>query len=191
MSDAQRLSWELADATADESRRCMLAALAYLGIPERLTDVGCGPGHWCEVAHRLGAVVNGYDLTVVTGRPWRSIMSDLTKPQELAPADMVLCLEVAEHLPKSAANTLCDSVAAAVEPGGRLLWSAAIPGQGGAGHLNEQPPEYWVAKLESRCLDVCVSETKTLRSVWSEIAPNAWWYGRNIVVLHQPQGGTR
>ncbi len=191
MSDAQRVSWDLADGTADESRRCMLAALAYLGIPERLTDVGCGPGHWCDVAHRLGVEARGYDLVAKGDNRYWVIESDLTRPQELAPADMVLCLEVAEHLPKGAANTLCDSVVAAVEPGGRLLWSAAVPGQGGAGHLNEQPPGYWLKKLKTRGLQINAPETHRLSSVWSEIAPNAWWYGRNIVVLHQPQGGTR
>lgn len=190
MSDAQQLAYQQAGDTAGESQRCMLAAMAYFGVPDSLTDVGCGPGAWCIPAHQLGAIVHGYDIVAPHGHFWIS-HADLTKPQKLAQAEMVLCLEVAEHLPKSAANTLCDSVAAAVKPGGRLLWSAAVPGQGGAGHLNEQPPEYWLKKLKARGLQINASETHRLSSVWSEIAPNAWWYGRNIVVLHQPQGGTR
>ena len=31
-----------------------------------------------------------------------------------------------------------------------MLFSAAVPGQGGTGHLNEQWPRYWIDRFEAR-----------------------------------------
>jgi hypothetical protein len=44
-------------------------------------------------------------------------------------------------------------VAAAVQPGGTLIWSAAQPGQGGTGHINCQPKDYWATKLQAAGLE--------------------------------------
>src|SRR5262249_15379258 len=56
--------------------------------------------------------------------------------------DLVLCLEVAEHLPAQSASVLVGSLC---RHGAVILFSAAPPGQGGTGHVNEQPYEYWRA----------------------------------------------
>ena len=55
-----------------------------------------------------------------------------------------MSIEVAEHLPESAADGFCRTLASASD---YLLFSAAIPGQGGVGHFNEQPLPYWVDKF--------------------------------------------
>jgi 2-polyprenyl-3-methyl-5-hydroxy-6-metoxy-1,4-benzoquinol methylase len=54
--------------------------------------------------------------------------------------DLVVSLEVAEHLPASAADQFVNTL---VKHGKKILFSAAIPGQGGQDHLNEQWPDYW------------------------------------------------
>jgi hypothetical protein len=72
---------------------------------------------------------------------------DLTKPFALERTfDLVLCLEVAEHLPESSAEHLIASLVASGEV---ILFSAAIPGQGGTHHVNEQWPPYWRALFNS------------------------------------------
>ena len=54
--------------------------------------------------------------------------------------DLAVCLEVAEHIdPKNEMNV----VETLVGLSDVILFSAAIPGQGGDGHLNEQWPSYW------------------------------------------------
>jgi hypothetical protein len=66
---------------------------------------------------------------------------DLEKPLRLARRfDLVMSLEVAEHLPEACAETF---VASLTSLGDVVLFSAAIPGQGGTHHVNEQWPEYW------------------------------------------------
>jgi hypothetical protein len=54
--------------------------------------------------------------------------------------DLALCLEVAEHLPS---RTSAQLVRGLTDLAPIALFSAAVPGQGGTGHVNEQWPEYW------------------------------------------------
>ena len=61
--------------------------------------------------------------------------------------DLALCLEVAEHLPPSGATTLVKEL---TELASVVVFSAAIPGQGGVGHLNERWPWYWKEKFAER-----------------------------------------
>ena len=78
----------------------------------------------------------------------RFLPHDLTKPIHLERRfDLVLCLEVADHLPADSAPTLMDSL---VSLGPVILFSAAIPYQGGTHHLNEQWPLYWARYFDAR-----------------------------------------
>jgi len=61
--------------------------------------------------------------------------------------DLVLCLEVAEHLSPLFAGRLVDNICNHTDT---VFFSAATPGQGGYNHLNEQPHSYWVEKFEKR-----------------------------------------
>jgi hypothetical protein len=66
---------------------------------------------------------------------------DLTQPILLHRTfDLALCLEVAEHLPAEAAPDLVQSLTG-LSP--VVVFSAAIPGQGGEGHINERWPSFW------------------------------------------------
>lgn len=70
---------------------------------------------------------------------------DLTVPLSLERRfDLALSLEVAEHLPAAAADHF---VASLTRLASVILFSAAIPDQGGEGHLNEQWPDYWVERF--------------------------------------------
>ena len=53
-------------------------------------------------------------------------------------------MEVLEHLPETAARALITEFG---KKSKFLLFSAAIPGQGGTHHINEQPYEYWYENL--------------------------------------------
>ena len=54
--------------------------------------------------------------------------------------DLVVSLEVAEHLPEECAKIFIKSL---TKLGPVILFSAAIPFQGWTNHLNEQWPDYW------------------------------------------------
>lgn len=185
----QRVAYEQSRATSEDARRCLLAAFAYMGIPESMSDIGCGPGHLCELASDLGVEAHGYDITqaeVMTNQGifhWIDLDRGFVRIPE---RPMVLCLEVAEHLRSDSDDGLIDTLVWATGVNGTLLFSAATPGQGGSGHLNEQPHDYWREKLESRGLTFDAEMTETLRRTWSEVAPTAWWYGQNVMTFRRP-----
>ena len=168
-----------------QSAKCLLAVFDRLGIPKTMLDIGCGPGHLVKIADALGVYAIGADLhctEMSIGDSGSKLVSvDFARDNyHPHPVETVLCLEVAEHLPERSANDLCDLLADAAERW--LVFSAATPGQGGAGHLNEQPKEYWLEKLKARGL-VLYSMTLVLKRDFKVVSPGAWWYGKNCQVF--------
>jgi hypothetical protein len=83
-------------------------------------------------------------------------VNDFTQntPKSLSPFDIVFCIEMAEHIPETKSENLVDFLCA---HGDIVLFSAAVPGQGGVGHINEQNQSYWFDKFYARgfrCMDV-------------------------------------
>ena len=119
-----------------------------------LLDIGAGHGAWA--AEWLAAGVK--DVLAVDGdyvRPDQLAVNkknfrahDLATPLDLKKSfDLVQTLEVAEHLPHDKADLFVDNL---VRHGDVILFSAAVPHQGGEHHVNEQPPEYWRQKFMGR-----------------------------------------
>ena len=115
-----------------------------------ILDVGCGHGVWTREFGKISGVrqATGIDGTyinvenlVISAADF--VGHDLTTPLDLGRRFTVsVSLEVGEHLPKCAAPILVDTL---VKHADIVLFSAAIPGQGGESHINEQPLEYWRA----------------------------------------------
>ena len=77
--------------------------------------------------------------------PEQFVRCDLSQPFALKRRfDLVQSLEVAEHIASSSEVTFVTNLAA---HGDIILFSAAVPGQGGEFHVNEQPYEYWRDKF--------------------------------------------
>lgn len=91
--------------------------------------------------------------------------------------ELVTCLEVAEHISDSHADFLVDEVSKLAEK--HVLWSAATPGQGGWGHVNEQPHEYWLRKFFMRGW----AKADFVGVRIAEEGPLAWWYAKNAYLL--------
>lgn len=112
-----------------------------------VVDVGCGTGTWLESFKKHGVHdIFGIDGDYVTPDmleiPLENFMAfDLKKPLNLTRNfDLAISLEVAEHLPESHAP---DFVRGLTQIAPIVLFSAAIPHQGGVNHINEQWQEYW------------------------------------------------
>jgi len=118
--------------------------------PSSVLDVGCGTGAWLKVFDEHGIKGVGVDNSKSAGElcPAGSYKNiDLTGYFSLGSFDLVLCLEVAEHLDARWAGHLIDLL---TRHGDLVLFSAAVPGQGGSGHVNEQWPEYWALLFYER-----------------------------------------
>ena len=162
--------------------RCLDAAFTLLGQPTSLVDMGCATGALVTWATYRGVDAVGVDLAAPEHPPF--LRADLRYPLDLGRTfQWVLCWEVAEHLPEGAADILCQTLVRHMDPSGRVLFTAARPGQRGPGHINVQPPAYWTAKFAALGLAPAPGESRQLRETWLACAPRTPWYGRNAMVF--------
>ena len=94
--------------------------------------------------------------------------------------DVSVSLEFAEHLPLSRAAGFVDLLVRAAPV---VLFSAAIPGQGGLGHVNEQRQSWWAA-LFARHGYVPVD---CIRPAMWGLADAPWYYAQNALVYCLPE----
>lgn len=157
--------------------------VALLGDTQSALDVGCGVGGWLAVLREHG-VTDVVGLEGGEPDPRQLLVpADALRHVDLEEAfalgrsfDLIVCLEVGEHLPARAADVLVSSIAA---HGDAVLFSAAIPGQGGDYHLNEQWPTYWNERFEREgfdCFDVLRREFWTHEDV-------GYWYSQNMLLF--------
>lgn len=176
---------EIADSAQAGARRILPLAFELLE-PTSVVDVGCGAGHWLAEAARLGIGdylgIDGYapaESLQIDAR--RFVTHDLSRPLTVGRRfDLVLCLEVAEHLDASAADVLVASLAGL---GPAVLFSAAVPHQSGHHHLNEQWPDYWAERFAAQGLH----PVDAIRPrIWAD-ADVPWWYRQNVLLFCEPQ----
>jgi SAM-dependent methyltransferase len=143
-------------------------------------DVGAGIGTWLRAAEELGILdIAGIDglraePSEIQVRPGAIQKFDLAKPVRLERRfDLVLCLEVAEHLDQSAAATLIETLCAHSD---LIFFSAAAPGQHGEHHVNCQWPTYWQDLFNARGY-VCRDDLRS--RIWANDAIEPW-YRQNI-----------
>jgi SAM-dependent methyltransferase len=165
------------------SAEVIVPRLLELLKPKSVVDVGCGTGTWLQVARENGIEdVLGLDGTWVLPDALeiprdRFLPADLAAPPQLDRTfGLVLSLEVAEHLPPSKAQDFVDYLTTL---GPVVAFSAAVPGQGGAGHTNEQWPAYWAKLFANRGYEV----VDCLRpDIWDDDAVQ-WWYAQNLLLF--------
>lgn len=147
-------------ASSRQSATKILPLIFRLVQPRNVLDVGCGTGSWLAVARTLGLDdVFGIDgewvidvgLQIPRGcfRPSR-IEQGFDLEREF---DLVMCVEVAEHLSPEFSMSLIDLL---VQHAPIVLFSAAIPGQHGEGHVNEAWASFWCDGFAARkytCFD--------------------------------------
>jgi len=150
-------------------------------------DVGCGAGVWTKVLLDSGIEkVTGMDGSwmkpedlLFPRHMWCKI--DLEKEEELGmKAEMVMCLEVAEHLKRRAGENLIRMLAEAAPV---VLFSAAIPGQKGDRHVNTQWQSYWAGLFKSHGM---IAFDVVRHLLWGDAAVPTF-YKQNVVVYADPE----
>jgi SAM-dependent methyltransferase len=154
-------------------------------IPHSVVDVGCGTGTWLRVFKESGVKkILGIDgdyvnLDLLHIDKSEFLTHDLSKPLILGKKfDLALCLEVAEHLPENSAEVLVDSLCNSSQ---RILFSAALPCQGGQNHLNEQSIEYWKNKFNNNGYLV---KDIFRQEIWDDKRIE-WWYRQNMFLIEK------
>jgi hypothetical protein len=148
-----------------------------------VVDVGCGVGTWLRAFNESGVSdVFGIDGDYVTSSQLlvpedKFHAHDLSKPLHIDRRfDCCISLEVAEHLPPSSSE---DFVASLTSLSDIVLFSAAIPNQGGVMHINERWQSYWV-KLFS--IHGYVPYCDIRRYFWNEVNVSDW-YRQNLLIF--------
>ena len=139
--------FDFIDDTSLSSARAIVPLVREIVPCRSIVDVGCGRGAWLRIFQEHGVErILGLDGSYVDRTklliPQESFrQTDLAKPFQIEGSfDLAVCLEVAEHLPRSRSADFVKELCRAAPA---VLFSAAIPGQGGTDHVNEQWPEFW------------------------------------------------
>jgi SAM-dependent methyltransferase len=170
-------------------------------VVNSVLDVGCGMGAFLVEFQKLGVgKVNGVEhphlyRTVGTSALPKGVGYDFLDlaapfPTIYLPTwdryDLVLCLEVLEHLPALAADQLALNLS---RLSGRLVISGAHEGQGGTWHINERPQDYWIAKFEDFGRHLNMTDTLEVRQTFENRAIGdhgkvyARWYLDNLLIF--------
>lgn len=167
----------------------VVPALLSLIRPGSVVDVGCGSGTWLRVFQENGI----QDVFGIDGGKARHLEIPEKSFREVNLGvgfglerrfDLAICMEVAEHLPPSRAKSFVRDLS---DLAPAILFSAAVPGQGGTHHVNEQWPDYWANMFS----DLGYHAFDTLRPrLWNDNAIE-WWYRQNMILYLQPQVAAR
>lgn len=165
------------------SAKIILPLVFNLIHPKSVVDVGCATGTWLKICQQLkiknllGLDGKHVDKNLFKLNPKYFLATNLNEPIKIKQKfDLLICLEVAEHLPPNKANIFIGSLTTLSNI---ILFSAAIPFQSGQEHLNEQWPDYWVKKFKKRGY----SPIDFIRQqVWNNPKVE-WWYKQNIFLF--------
>lgn len=164
------------------SAAIVLPLLIDIFQPRSLIDIGCGQGTWSKTAMDLG-IEDQIGVDGAWAQPVLSIPRDKFRPCDLAAPfdlgrhfDLAISMEVGEHITPARADAFVGNI---VRHADAVVFSAAVPYQGGVHHVNEQWPAYWAAKFAARdfrCFDF-------LRwRIWDD-RRIATWYRQNLLIF--------
>lgn len=178
---------------AHRSATRILPIVMDLVHPTSVVDVGCAEGTWLAAWRDLdvprligldGEYVDRHRLRIEpdTFTPFdlSTLADDGAADALVARAgqrfDLAMSLEVAEHLPEQAAASLVGTLCRLAPV---VLFSAAVPYQGGTGHLTERLPSFWASLFSARnyrAVDAIRAQIWDDRSV-------EWWYRQNTLLF--------
>lgn len=177
---------ERIEAVSGRAAALVVPRLVEWLAPRSVVDLGCNVGVWLRAFIEAGVEdVLGFEKADL--EPERLLIPrdrwvpfDLAEPLAVQRTfDLAICIEVAEHVPRSSADRLVDEL---VRLAPVVLFGAGIPGQGGDGHVNERWGSWWVDKFAARGFE----RFDVIRSrIWDEPGVQ-WWYSQNMAVYARP-----
>lgn len=172
------------DSIEDDSQRSAAVIVPmFLDLvqPKSVVDFGCGAGHFLKpcldagIEDVVGVDQQYFGEGVLPKEKFHQ--ADLTLPLNLhRKFDLAICVEVAEHLHESKAARLIETL---TSHSSVILFSAAVPMQGGEGHYNERWPEYWQWHFNNH--GFTMSGTPRL-DLWQNRRVS-YWYRQNLFLV--------
>jgi SAM-dependent methyltransferase len=166
------------------SARIVMQALAVIGVkPESIIDIGCGVGEWNNGHPDYTGVDHHVQMNDLLISSERLIECDLNREDvDLGRKfDLALCLEVAEHLKPARAEGLVKMLCNLSD---RVLFSAAIPHQGGTGHVNEAWQSWWAELFRAEGFGAAARQPDI-----EDCEEVEFWYRQNIVLYERGARG--
>lgn len=153
--------------------------------PKSVVDIGCGLGTFLYCFKENGIS----DVLGIDG-PWtnKDMLSKYLTENEFVEKnleeffsldkkyDLAISLEVAEHVSSESADIFVKNLIAA---GKIILFSAAVPLQGGQNHINEQWLSYWEEKFSENGYTI----HDVIRPLIWDNPEIFWWYRQNMVLV--------
>ena len=146
-------------------------------------DIGCGTGTWLKIFKEHGVKeivgVDGDYLDKSQLEVPKSVFYAKNLEESLGinkKYDMALSLEVAEHLSHQVANQFVNDLCSLSDI---IVFSAAVPHQGGQNHINEQSTSYWIAKFEKNGFQL----HDIIRPKFWNNNNVDWWYKQNVLIF--------
>lgn len=156
--------------------------------PRSVIDVGCASGLYLKPFMDRGVRVLGQDSApdaisdeVIQIPRYCIELKDITEGEASPPLpfDLALCIEVAEHLEEKFASALISHLSLCSDV---VFFSAAHPGQGGVGHINCQPKEYWETLFAEEGFRRDIQDENYLRTLVCS-GYHLGWLPMNMMVL--------
>lgn len=142
-------------------------------------DIGCGPCAYVNAfsnknVFAVGCDGSPYGVKRATS-PSLAFVHDAKIPLIFnRKFDLVMSVEVAEHIPTSSSETLVTSLCQNSD--GLVVFTAAPPGTPGDDHINCKPREFWEKLFNSHGYILSELETTNLRAWAKENNVAEWWY---------------
>jgi SAM-dependent methyltransferase len=155
---------------------------------QRYIDVGAGTGTFAASAQRLGREVLACERSLV-GRMYARHQGvqvgdlDLARDPPVRGAgefDLAYCFEVAEHLEPSLGDRLIHFLAGRAPV---VVFTAAPPGQGGFGHVNEQPRAYWIERFQKEGMTYLPELSRRVALEFEQRGGKGIWLRDNVMVF--------
>lgn len=116
--------------------------------PKEALDLGCGPGIHTYALNENEVPCIGIDIDERVDEKNYLRQESLLDLNGKYTADLVICFEVAEHIDPTYNDEIVNQIYQSMKSGSVLMFTAAQPGQGGVGHINNRHKSYWKNKFE-------------------------------------------
>jgi SAM-dependent methyltransferase len=165
-----------------DAKLCAAISFLYQDI-KTIVDIGCGNGAYVKQLREYGFDCVGYDGSPRTPEITGGVcgVKDFSEPQNVGKFDIVLSLEVGEHIPAEYETIFIDNLCRASKK--HICMSWAIEGQNGLGHYNCRNNDYIIDKMRERGFTFDKESSEYLRINCDEV--NFPWFPNTLMAFYQ------